>query len=287
MSSPQQYWHATAGISTIHNTIANRNMIVRKMKFFVSLLLAVSILIVQTGGVFSASALQTSPALEGTIQSITLETYSTTGMTIVFVTVSNDDQFFQTVHISEKTAKDLGLVMLDDDGKLIINDSALGQQIEISPDLVLPDKDEERHPVANALATFFSDIEDLDYDIIMLVHSDGIGFGLIAQALWLTSKLEGNAEVFQALLLARETGNYEDFTFQDGTTPKNWAELRKGLFDGKKVENLGSVMSNQDDESNPIQNQENNKDKNKDKNKEKDQKKDNEKSDEKDKEKTK
>jgi hypothetical protein len=270
MSLPQLYWHATSGISTIYNTIANRNMIVRKMKIFVSLLLAVSILIVQTGGVFSVSALQTSPALEGTTQSITLETYSTTGMTMVFVTVADGDQFFQTVRITEKTAKDLGLVMLDGDGNLIINDSALGQQIEISPDMVLPDKDEERHPVANALATYFSDIEDLDYDTIMLTHSDGIGFGVIARALWLTSKLEGNAEVFQALLLAKETGDYTAFTLNDGTTPKNWAELQKALFDGKKPANLGAIMSNQDGGSgnNPEKNQE--KDNGKDKEKEKD-----------------
>ena len=245
-------------------------MIVRKMKFFVSLMLAVSILIVQTGGVFSASALQTSPALEGKVQSITLETDSATGMTIVTVTLSESDQFFQTVRVNEKTAHDLGFVIFDGDGNLIINESALGQQIEINSDMILPDKDEDRHPVGNALATYFSDIADLDYDTIMLAHSDGIGFGVIAQALWLTTKLEGNAEIFQSLLLARETGNYKDFTFQDGTTPKNWTELRKGLFDGKKIENLGSVMSNPANGNNPEQNQDKGKkDKQKDKDKEK------------------
>jgi hypothetical protein len=222
-------------------------MTVHKTKFLISLILAVSMLIVQTGGVFVASALQTSPSLGGTVQSITLETDSITGITTVSVTIMDSDEVFQTAHVSEKIAKYLGLVVFDDDGKLTINNSALGQQIEISPDMILPDKDEDRQPVGNALATFFSDIADLDYDTIMLAHSDGIGFGVITQALWLTTKLEGNAAVFQALLLARETGNYENFTFKDGTTPKNWAELRKGLFDGKKVENLGSVMFNPDD----------------------------------------
>jgi hypothetical protein len=250
-------------------------MTVHKTKFFISWMLAVSILIVQTGGVFSASALQTSPTLEGTVQSITLETDTTTGMTIVTVTVSESEEFFQTVRISEQTAHDLGLVSFDGDGKLIINDSALGQQVDIRPDMILPDKDEDRHPVGSALATYFSDIAGLDYDAIMLAHSDGIGFGVIAQALWLTTKIkEGNAEVFQALLLARETGNYEDFTFQDGTTPKNWAELRKGLFDGKKLENLGSVMSDDNNGNNQ------------DKNKDKGHKKDKDKGGDKDKEKT-
>lgn len=209
-----------------------------KVKFLVSLMLAVSILIVQTGGVFAASA------LEGTIQSITLETYSTTGMTVVIVTVLDSDQLFQTVRIGEKSAKDLGLVMFDGDGRLIINDSALGQQIEISPEMVLPDKDEERHPVGNALATFFSNISGLDYETVMLAHNAGVSFRVMARALWLTRKLGGNVNVFQALLLARETGDFRDFTFEDGTVPKSWVELRKGIYEGKKLENLDNLMFN-------------------------------------------
>lgn len=234
-------------ISKIYN--ANRNMTVHKTKFFISLILVVSMLIVQTGGVFSVSALQTSPALEGTIQSITLETSSTTGMKIVIVTVMDREQFFQTVRIGEKTAQELGLVMFDGDGKLVINGSALGQQIEISPEMVLPSKGEERHPVGNALATYFSNIPGLDYNTIMLAHNDGVRFRVIARALWLTTKLKGNVNVFQALLLARETGDFKEFTFEDGTVPKSWAELRKGIDDGKKVEDLDSVMSNPDDEN--------------------------------------
>lgn len=246
------------------------------MKIFLSLILAVSIMFVQAGGVFAASALQTGPSLTGTVQSITLETASTTGMMIVIVTVIDSDQFFQTFRVDEKTAKDLGLVMFDQDGKLIINNSALGQSVEIKPEMVIPVQEEDRHPVGDALATFFFDrlnVErDLLYDTIMLAHNDGNGFGVIAQALWLTTKLEGNAQVFQSLLLAKETGDFENFTLDDGTTPKNLAELRNALFDGKKVANLGSVMSNKEDENgnSPEQNQDNGKkDKNKEKEKEK------------------
>lgn len=259
------------------------------MKILLSLILAVSIMFVQTGDVFAVSALQTTPALNGTVQSITLETVSTTGMTIVIVTVMDRDQIFQTVRIDEKTAKDLGLVMFDGEGKLIINMSALGQSIEIEPEMVIPDQQEDRHPVGNALATFFSNIDGLDYNTIMLAHNNGNRFGVIARTLWLTTKLEGNVEVFQALLLAKETGNFEAFTLDDGTTPKSLAELRKGLFDGKKVVNLGSVMSNQQDGNGntPAQNQdEGNKDKEKEKNKDQGGN-GNGKSDEKDKEKNK
>lgn len=274
MSLAQLNWHVSFEVCKIDNTSANRNVAVSvsKMKILLSLILAVSIMFVQTGGVFAVSALQTTPPLNGTVQSITLETVSTTGTTIVIVTVMDRDQIFQTVRVDEKTAKDLGLVMFDGDGKLIINKSVLGQSIEITPEMVIPGQEEDRHPVGNALATFFSNIGDLDYDIIMLAHNDGNGFGVIAQALWLTTKLEGNTEVFQALLLAKETGDFKDFALDDGTTPKNLAELRKALFDGKKVANLGSVISNQEggngNDANQNQDQ-GNKDKNKDKEKEK------------------
>lgn len=264
--SPRQlYWHAISEIRRITNTSANRNMTVHRMKFLISLILAVSILIIQTGGVFAASALQTSPVLQGTIQSITLETYSTTGITVVIVTLMESDQIFQTIRVDEKSAKDLGLVVFDGDGKLIINESALGQSVEIKPEMILPDHEEDRHPVGNALATYFSNIAGLDYDTIMLAHNDGNGFGVITQALWLTTKLDGNVEVFQALLLAKENGDYKDFIFEDGTVPQNWAELRKGLFDGKKLENLGNVMSNKNHENGntPEKNKEKNKDKEK------------------------
>jgi hypothetical protein len=56
--------------------------------------------------------------------------------------------------------------------------------------------------------------------------------------------LKGNANVFQALLLARKTGDFQDFTFEDGTVPKSWAELRKGIDDGKQLEKLDNLMLN-------------------------------------------
>lgn len=252
-------------------------MSVSKMKILISLMLAVSIMIIQTRGIFAVSALQTSTTLEGAVQSITIETDTTTGMAVVIVTVLDTDAVLLKVRIDEKTAMDLGLVLFDGDGKLIINNSALGRSVEIKPEMVLPDQGENQHPVGNVLATFFSNIAGLDYDTIMRTHNNGTGFGVIAQALWLTTKLEGNAEVFQALLRARETGDYKEFVLEDDTIPRDWAELRKAILDGKRVKNLGSVMSDQDNGNgnNPDQNQGNNQDKGKEKDKEKDKNKDN------------
>jgi hypothetical protein len=196
-----------------------------------------------------------------------LESDPTTGVVTVVVNVTDSDQVVQTVRVDQETAIALGLVVLDADGNAVINNVALGETVEIDPTTVLPDQQEPEHPVGSALATFFSDVEGIDYDTIMAAHENGVGFGVIAQALWLTSELGGDSQLFQDLLDAKQTNNYsafDDFT-EDGTSPKNWGQLRKALLSKKS---LGVVMSNHDNNQNPGNGNQNNqnKDKKKDKN---------------------
>jgi hypothetical protein len=253
MSLLQLYWHVLFGIRTINTASVDRNM--RKMKFLISLILALSVLMSQAGGVLAASGSPAFPPIRGTVQSITVETNPTTGLTTVLVTLTDDVQAFQTVRVSQKAAEELGLVVPDDDGKPLINQSALGQPIEIKLSAIIPDED-DRHPVGDALATFFSErlkIEhDALYDTIMAAHrkglesGNGLGFGAIAQALWLTTKMQGDSEVFQALLLAKKTGDFTSFVLEDGTTPKNWVQLRKAVLDGKKIVYPDGMIPNND-----------------------------------------
>ncbi len=226
-----------------------------KTKIFISLVLALSVLIGQVGSVLAAPALQESDP--GTVKSITLETDPNTGITTVIVEIKGADQTRQTFRISQETAITVGLVALDGDGNLVINKSALGKRIEIDPAMVLPDQQEDRHPVGDALATFFSDVPGMNYETIMAAHDKGVGFGVIAQALWLTKELEGNSEIFEKLLTAKETDDYSEFTF-DGVAPKNWGQLRKAIMDGKKVDKPENAAN------------QNNKNKDKNKNKGKD-----------------
>ena len=221
-----------------------------RAKFLISLVLSVSVLVLQVGGVFAAPATQDSIA--GKVHRITLDTDSNTGVTFVIVEVVGQGQGKQIVRISEETAIRLGLVMLDVDGP-VINKAALGTLVEIDPEDVIPSQAEEHHPVANALATLFAGIAEDEslYDIIMTAHNDGMGFGVIAQALWLTREIPGgDVADFQALLLAKQNGDYTGFTLEDNSTPKNWAELRKAISAGKKLGNLGTVMK----ENNPSSN---------------------------------
>jgi len=238
---------------------------VRKTKFFISAVLAITILIVQVGGVFAAPESQASPIISGTVLSITLETNPNTGITTVVVEVAGKGQDSQKLRVSQETAVALGLVSLDGDGNPVINKAALSRLIEIDPATVIPENEVDRHPVASALETVFSDISGINYDVIMKVHLDkNIGFGVIAQALWLTRQLHGDAQIFEALIVARETGNYDRFTPEGGTTPKNWGQLRKAILEGK----LGTVISDKDNNGTDKV-KDNNKDKSKDNNKDK------------------
>ena len=215
----------------------------KNTKFLVSLLLVFAGLVAQASAVFAAPAL-----ISGPVQSITLETNTNTAVTTVLITVS-DNGSSQNVRITLESAITLGLVILGGDGNPVINELILGQPVEIDPTTVITEEQMNQHPVGSALATFFSDISDLDYETIMAAHANGTGFGVIAQALWLTRKLDGDADVFLAIIDAKKTKDFSAFVLADGTVPQNWGQFRKVIMDGKKG-NLGIVMANRDNNGN-------------------------------------
>jgi len=185
--------------------------------------------------------------IAGTVQSITLETNIDTAVTTVLITLS-DSGVSQTVRVNIDSAIALGIVILGGDGNPVINQAILGQLVEIDSSTVIEDQ-LHQHPVGDALATFFSDIVDLDYDTIMAVHDEGTGFGVIAQALWLTKKLEGNSELFLAIIDAKKSKDFSAFVLEDGTSPTNWGQFKKAVMDGKKGK-PGVVMTNNNNEDN-------------------------------------
>ena len=152
----------------------------------------------------------------------------------------------QTVRLSLEDAIALDLV-LDSE---TINPDAIGNITEIDPALVISDasaetENEAQHPVGSALADFFSDLLGVDYETIMEYHNDGVGFGVIAQALWMTNGLEGDSDTFAAILEAKQNNDYREITLPDGSTPQNWGQFRKAVMQDRKrsKENLGAIMS--------------------------------------------
>jgi hypothetical protein len=194
-------------------------------------------------------AQETTPPLTGTVQSITLETDSTTGETSVVVALVDDLGEVQTVRISLETAVAMNLVAPDPTVvTYVVVDAAVGTTVSFEPTEILEkitEVDETPHPVASALSDFFSNLLGVDYDTIMTNHEEGVGFGVIAQALWMTKTLEGDSDMFQAILDAKTSGDYSTVILPDGSTPSNWGQFRKAVFSNKESakNNLGSIKS--------------------------------------------
>jgi hypothetical protein len=243
----------------------------KKAKIITSILLASILLLAQVFVAFAAPNHEKG-SIAGTVQAVTLDTDPNTGITTVSVEIKGENGKSQTVRISLETAESpaVGLVTLDKDGNPIIVNPLPGY-IQIDPTSIIS-AEKDQNPVASAIATFFSDIPGLDYDVIMEAHANGNGFGVIVQALFLTEKLGCDAGVFQDILQAKKDNDYSNFPLDDGTIPTTWGQLRKAIADKQ----LGDVMSENNSDNgnadngngngNPNANKANsNKDKNRDK----------------------
>jgi hypothetical protein len=219
-------------------------------KIFISMLLAVTLLAVQVIAVGAAPASQETTPITGTVESIVLETDTNTGTTTVLVTLTDEMDVTQTVRLSLDDAAALGLVVDDGTGNQTPNDSVIGTTVDIDPTLVIPEEtagtmEEPQHPVGSALSNFFFELLGVNYETVMDYHDNGAGFGVIAQALWMTNALGGDSDTFAAIMEAKQTKNYEGITLPDGSTPQNWGQFRKAVMKDreKSKENLGAIMS--------------------------------------------
>ena len=211
-------------------------------KLFTSMFIVLALLAMTAGTAFAQDA----TLIMGTVQTVVIETDATTGESIVVITMLDETTgTSQTVKVSLEAAVTLGLVSTDPTtGESIVTEDAVGQTVEIDPTTVILEEntEENQHPVGFELSNFFGDLLGVDYETIMTYHDEGIGFGVIAQALWLSKNLDGGSATatFDALLEAKQSGDYSAITLPDGTTPDNWGDVVRSH---KKGENLGSVMS--------------------------------------------
>src|SRR5688500_15787144 len=249
-----------------------KEKIMTKTRLLAGLLLIFALLSVQVRIAAAAPLAQATTPVTGTIQSVTTET-DTDGVTTVLVTLIDEQGSTQTVRISVETAVALGLVTMDPvTNEPVVDETQVGQTVEITT--IIPDEEpveEPVHPIAALLAAFFGE----EASAVNAYHEDGFGFGVIAQALWMSQNLNGDASTAELILDAKQSGDYSAFTLPDGSTPSNWGQFRKEVL--QKKNNLGVIVSGQadtetDEESQDEQVQEKNgnghsKDKNKDKGK--------------------
>ncbi len=221
-------------------------------KLLASILLVLTVLFAQVGVVAAAPQTQDATPVTGTIQSITTET-DANGVTTVLVTLMDDQGATQTVRLSVDTAVALNLITLDPTTQEpVVDDTQVGQTVEIDPATIIPDEapaEESVHPIAWLLAEFFGE----DPSIVEGYHEDGFGFGVIAQSLWMSQNVGGDASLAGQILEAKQSGDYSAITLSDGTAltlpdgtvPTNWGQFKKALLDKKN--NLGVIVSGQAD----------------------------------------
>ena len=210
-----------------------------KTNLLASILLVIAVLFAQVGLVGAAPAAQDTTPITGTIQSITTET-DANGITTVIVTLLDALSATQTVRLSVDTATSLGLVTLDSvTGGPVVDETQVGQVVEIDPTTVIPDETPEEpvHPIAALLAAFFGE----EASVVNDYHEDGFGFGVIAQAMWMSNNLNEDASLAGLILDAKKSGDYSEFMLPDGSTPTNWGQFKKAV--SEKKNNLGVIVS--------------------------------------------
>ena len=212
-------------------------------KLLTGIVLVLAVLFVQVGNVAAAPQTQDTTPITGTIQSIATET-DANGVTTVLVTLADDQGGNQTIRLSVQTALTLSLVTLDPTtSQPVVDQTKIGQTVEIDPATVIADEEPEEpvHPIAAILAGFFGE----DPSVVNGYHEDGFGFGVIAQALWMSNNLGGDISAAGLILEAKKSGDYSSFVLPDGSHPTNWGQFKKAVREKKN--NLGVIVSGQAD----------------------------------------
>ena len=240
-----------------------------KAKFLAGILLVVAVLFAQVGTAFAAPVVQEAPTITGTVVALAKET-DFNGVTTVLVTVQDDLGTTQQYRISVDTAVALGLATVDPlTNEVTLADITVPPTVTVDPTTVIADE-EPFNPVAAILASFFG----VSTTTINQYHEGGFGFGVIAQALWMSRDVEGNTDFVLAgdILRVKQSRDYETFflnhpeyadQFGDNM-PTNWGQFKKLLSENKN--NLGVVVSEQNGNSTDHSNQQKHNNKNKDNN---------------------
>ncbi len=193
--------------------------------------------------------------IEGVVQSVEVLVDELTDETSVLVTLlmtTPDGEVAGSYRISIETALALGLGSLEPQTveEFVPVDAMIGQTLEINPEDVLPEEDEDQsNPVAELLGNFFADLFGVDPELVSTYHEQGMGYGVIAQAGVLAYALEGDGSLMQTILDAKQSGDYNAIILPDGTTAENWGQLRKAIMEQENsLKNLGQIVSGHADE---------------------------------------
>jgi len=116
------------------------------------------------------------------------------------------------------------------------------------PDDATEEDDDDPTVVAQVLAKFFAKRNlGLSYEEIMNYYESGMGFGVIANACWMSSLLGGDVTVGE-ILAAKKSHDFGKIKLPDGETANNWGQFKKAVLSSDKAKkNLGAIMSKRAD----------------------------------------
>jgi len=223
---------------------------VLKTKIFTILLLAMAVVFTQVGTAAAAPLTQDTTPITGEILSITVE-IDAEGLATVVVEVLDELGETQTIRLSVENALALGLITLDPEtGEPIVDEAKVGEVVEIDPATVLAEEEESNHIISILLSMFF----DEDASVIDTYHEDGYGFGVIAQAMWMSKNFSGDANLAGDILVAKKNKDFEaffeahpEYLAEGEEIPTNWGQFKKAF--ANKKNNLGSIVSGKADET--------------------------------------
>jgi hypothetical protein len=125
--------------------------------------------------------------------------------------------------------------------KLIFPDATIvGTAIVIDPTLII--KSITLVKGTAALDTYFGTALGLTGDELAAYKAAGFGYGEIAQACWMAYNLGGDATLLNTILTAKQSGDFSTIVLPDGSSPKNWGQLRRAVLTDPH-QNLGQIMS--------------------------------------------
>ena len=212
-----------------------------KTKLIFTFFVGTALLVSQVGSALAAPNFE-DQVINGTVTALACANEEGTS---ILVTYDDSEGVSQQTEVDLETAVSLGLATVVD-GETDCSEEAFQAILDAFAE------EEPQHPVGAVLASFFGEITD--YDTIMEAHANGSGFGVIAQALWLTTKMESDSDTFLAILQAKKDKDFSAFKLEDGSTPSNWGQFKKAVLNGDKKNNLGAVMSDNDPDNNKTNN---------------------------------
>jgi hypothetical protein len=211
-------------------------------KSLIGIFMILALLALQVQAAYAAPAAQAT-SVDGTVQSITQST-DTSGNVIFIVTILDTSGKTQTLRISAATALSLGLVTFDGTN-YTVSSTAVGSTVSIpTGDIIAnPCDSTEGNIVAKALAAFFcqggSTVLDNSVDGL---HTEGFGFGEIAQACFMAEVLNSTCG---DILNAKKSHDFSALGLPSDVTVSNWGQLKKYVLADElhSLTNLGAIMS--------------------------------------------